>query len=116
MSGLCSTQAIKNAKLIRSVAPHVFPAVEPLDGFASVVPLDALTRFHRMSDEELRQYPQLLEAATLLRRKSQISSPKAGRLTRLVSRLLGAAPMGQARPRASNQHVERVGGLHLDSP
>jgi hypothetical protein len=67
---MCATRAMKNAKHIRAVAPQVFPAVEPLDGFASVLPFDVLNRFHRMTDDELRHHPHLLEAATKLRQGS----------------------------------------------
>jgi hypothetical protein len=40
MNRFCATRAIKNAKFIRSVAPHIIPAKEPLKGFASLVPID----------------------------------------------------------------------------
>ena len=63
----CATRALKNARHIRAVAPQVFPAVEPLDGFASVLPFDVLNRFHHMTDDELRRHPHLLEAALKLR-------------------------------------------------
>lgn len=63
----CATRALKNAKHIRAVAPQVFPEVEPLDGFASVLPFNVLDRFHRMTDDQLRRYPHLLEAAVKLR-------------------------------------------------
>jgi len=77
----CATRAIKNAKQIKSVAPHLFPAVEPpLDPFFSVLPFDVLNRFHRMTDDELRQHPHLLEAAIKLRRSSppQPQAPSPG--------------------------------------
>jgi hypothetical protein len=64
---MCATRAMKNAKHIKAAAPQVFPAVEPPDGFASVVPFDVLRRFHRMSDDELRRHPHLLEASHKLR-------------------------------------------------
>jgi hypothetical protein len=67
---ICATRAIKNAKHIRAVAPQVFPAAEPLAGFASVLPFDVLSRFHRMTDEELRRHPHLLEASHKLRQGS----------------------------------------------
>jgi len=70
----CATRALKNAKHIRAVAPQVFPAVEPLDGFASVLPFDVLNRFHHMTDDELRRYPHLLEAARKLRQGSTSGS------------------------------------------
>ena len=74
---LCATQALKNVKAIRAVNPHVFPSIEPLEGYASVVPFDVLQRFHQMTDEELRPYPQLLEAAHTLRQNAQTSAPHA---------------------------------------
>jgi hypothetical protein len=40
---MCATRALKNARHIRAVAPQVFPAVEPLDGFGSVLPFDELS-------------------------------------------------------------------------
>jgi hypothetical protein len=71
---ICATRAMKNAKHIRAVAPQVFPAVEPLDGFASVLPFDVLNRFHRMTDDELRRHPHLLEAAHKLRQRAPSGS------------------------------------------
>src|SRR5436853_7856829 len=71
----CATRALKNATHIRAVAPEVFPAVEPLDGFASVLPFDVLNRFHRMTDDELRHHPHLLEAARKLRQGSPGAVP-----------------------------------------
>jgi hypothetical protein len=73
---ICATRAIKNARHIRSVAPQVFPAVEPLEGFASVVPFDVLNRFHRMSTDELRSH-NLLDAATKLRQASPAGAASA---------------------------------------
>lgn len=70
----CATRALKNARHIRAVAPQVFPAVEPLDGFASVLPFDVLNRFHHMTDDELRRHPHLLEAARKLRQGSPSGS------------------------------------------
>jgi hypothetical protein len=71
---MCATRALKNARHIRAVAPQVFPAVEPLDGFASVLPFDVLNRFHRMTDDELSRHPHLLEAARKLRQGSPSGS------------------------------------------
>jgi len=75
---ICATRALKNARHIQSVAPQVFPAVEPSEGFASVVPFDVLNRFHQMSDQELSAHPHLLDAAKKLRQKSQPVSAPAG--------------------------------------
>ena len=63
MGHLCATRALKNAKFIRSVAPHVIPAKEPLDGYASIIPFEILRRFHRIKDEDLHGHLHLLEAA-----------------------------------------------------
>ena len=60
MSGICATRMLKNAKFIRKAAPHIIPPQEPLDGFKSLVPLDILRRFDRMSDSELTSWPELL--------------------------------------------------------
>src|SRR3954468_21687871 len=68
---ICATRALKNARHIQAVAPQVFPAVEPAEGFASVVPFDVLNRFHHMSDQELKSHPHLLDAAKKLRQGSQ---------------------------------------------
>jgi hypothetical protein len=70
MSHICSTRALKNIKAIRSGHPRALPIVEPLKGYASGVPFDVLQRFHQMTDEELRPYPQLIESAHALRRKA----------------------------------------------
>jgi hypothetical protein len=73
MNKLSGTRALKNAKHIRAVAPQVFPAAEPPDGFASVVPFDVLNRFHRMSEDELRTFPGLVEAQRELRKRKPAS-------------------------------------------
>jgi hypothetical protein len=63
----CATRALKNARLIQSVAPNLIPAKEPPAGFSSLVPLNILDRFHLMSEAELKTNPALLDAATALR-------------------------------------------------
>jgi len=69
VNNISATRAMKNAREIRSVAPKVFPEKEPLAGYASVVPLDILQRFHHMTDAELKAYPNLLDAAQQIRKK-----------------------------------------------
>jgi hypothetical protein len=71
MHGLCATRALKNARRIQAVAPHVFPATEPLNGFSSIVPFDVLRTFDRMTEDELRPFPGLLEAARILHERKQ---------------------------------------------
>lgn len=44
MSG---TRAIKNAKRLQKVAPHVMPPDEPAGGFGSVIPYSILAQLHR---------------------------------------------------------------------
>jgi hypothetical protein len=39
---LCATRAMKNGPFVRSTAPNLMPAVEPPDGFGSVIPLHRL--------------------------------------------------------------------------
>ena len=90
MSGKSGTRAIKNAKFIRAVSPDLFPTGEPQAGYASVVPFAVLDRFDRMSDEELRPYPQLRTAAHVLRRKQQASKRRASsKLRRFLRGVLG---------------------------
>ena len=76
---ICGTRALKNARLIQSIAPHVIPAKEPLEGFASLVPLNMLQKFHLMSEAELVAHPDLLKAQRSLRaadlERARVSSP-----------------------------------------
>jgi hypothetical protein len=67
MDPICVTRALKNARFIQSVAPHIIPAEEPPEGFASLVPLDILSRIHQMSDAELQAHPQVLDVGRNLR-------------------------------------------------
>jgi len=62
LQGICSTRALKNAKFIRAVAPHIIPPEEPIEGFHSIVPLNVLRRFGRLSEVDLADFPELLEA------------------------------------------------------
>jgi hypothetical protein len=41
------TRALKNARHLQKVAPHVMPASEPPEGFGSVIPLNVLAQLHR---------------------------------------------------------------------
>jgi hypothetical protein len=79
MSFYCATRALKNARRIQSVAPHIIPAKEPAAGFASLISLETLSKFHLMSDAALKSRPELLAAAKALRAKdsrfSGTSSP-----------------------------------------
>ena len=59
MPRICVTRALKNARHIQSVAPRVIPANEPAAGFASLVPLEILSRFHHMKKEDLARFPGL---------------------------------------------------------
>jgi hypothetical protein len=66
MPRFCATRLMKNAKFIRSVAPHVIPPKEPAAGFASLVPVDILRRFHALQEADLSGHPELLEALRTL--------------------------------------------------
>src|ERR1700674_2080928 len=46
MPRICVTRALKNARYIQAVAPHIIPAQEPVEGYASLIPLDLLTVLH----------------------------------------------------------------------
>jgi hypothetical protein len=83
---LCATRPIKNARFIRSVAPNVIPAKEPEKGFASLIPIDILRRFHTMTEAELKGRPDLIDAL----RKLHAEVPK--QRPRGISRLFGDDP------------------------
>ena len=53
MPKICVTRAIKNAKFLQATAPHILPADEPDGGFASLVPLDHLSRLASLREEEV---------------------------------------------------------------
>jgi hypothetical protein len=88
MTRFCGTRAIKNAKFIRSVAPHIIPAKEPLEGFASLVPIDILRRFHRMKEADLRARPDLLDVL----KKLHAQKPKTPTGPKPSPRLFGDSP------------------------
>jgi len=88
MARFCATRAIKNAKFIRSVAPNVIPTKEPLAGFASLVPIDILRRFHTMTEADLKGRPDLLGAL----RKLHAQTPPAPSATHPSLRLFGDPP------------------------
>jgi hypothetical protein len=43
---ICATRAIKNAKHLQRVAPHLMPRDEPSAGFGSILPLSVLASIH----------------------------------------------------------------------
>jgi hypothetical protein len=88
MNRFCATRAIKNAKFIRSVAPHIIPAKEPLKGFASLVPIDILRRFDTMTAADLKGRPDLLDAL----KKLQAQTPKKTLTPKVSPLLFGDSP------------------------
>src|SRR5215831_9006378 len=50
-SRISVTRALKNARYLQKVAPHIMPTSEPPKGFGSVIPLKVLAQLHR---KELR--------------------------------------------------------------
>jgi hypothetical protein len=42
----CGTRARTNAKVIQSVAPHILPTPEPVEGFGSIIPMKTLGELH----------------------------------------------------------------------
>jgi len=89
----CATRAIKNAKFIRSVAPHIIPAKEPPGGFASLVPIDILRRFHKMNEAELQAHPELVDAHRKLQELLQRTRP-AGKATTRFGIVTGSSFQG----------------------
>ena len=63
MAGICVTKALKNAKRIQAMAAHIIPSNEPLDGFASLLPLSLLARFHEIQPVKMEIRPDLAELA-----------------------------------------------------
>lgn len=75
MPRICVTRALKNAKYIQLQAPHIIPAEEPAEGFASLVPLDILRRFHNLSEEDLVGYPDLQKLVAAARPPTPRAAP-----------------------------------------
>jgi hypothetical protein len=44
---ISATRALKNARYLQKVAPHIMPEVEPPEGFGSIIPLKTLAQLHR---------------------------------------------------------------------
>ena len=59
---LCATRALKNAHHLQKVAPELMPAVEPPEGFGSVIPIKTLARLHMAGAPELRNDANLQKA------------------------------------------------------
>jgi hypothetical protein len=53
MALVCSTRALKNAKFLQAHGLELFPPDEPLDGFASLVPMELLRQLERIPIEEI---------------------------------------------------------------
>ena len=53
MALVCSTRALKNAKFLQAHGLELFPPEEPLDGFASLVPMDLLRQLERIPVEQI---------------------------------------------------------------
>jgi hypothetical protein len=50
---ICSTRSLKNAKFLQGPELGFFPATEPLEGFASLVPIQILSRLGQIAATEL---------------------------------------------------------------
>jgi hypothetical protein len=78
MTRACGTRALKNARRIQQLAPHIIPAKEPAEGFVSLVPRPVLANIHRMSDQQLatslRGHPHLQDLVEVAR---QMRAPLA---------------------------------------
>jgi acylphosphatase len=44
---ISATRAIKNARHLQKIAPHIIPATEPAEGYVSLVPIHVLAHLHR---------------------------------------------------------------------
>lgn len=53
MAHTCSTRYLKNARFLQGPELGFFPATEPTEGFASLVPMDVLSRLAQIALEEL---------------------------------------------------------------
>ncbi len=42
-----ATRAIKNAKHLQNIAPHIMPKTEPAEGYGSIIPFDVLSQLHK---------------------------------------------------------------------
>jgi hypothetical protein len=68
----CSTRSLKNAKFLQGTELGFFPATEPIEGFASLIPLHVLSRLAQIALSEL-------EPDELARAVSQRRPPLAGK-------------------------------------
>jgi hypothetical protein len=53
MGHICSTRALKNARFLQARGLRLFPREEPLDGFASLVPMELLRQLERIPVEKI---------------------------------------------------------------
>jgi hypothetical protein len=61
MRRICVTRALKNARYLQKVAPHIIPPEEPMEGFGSLVPLEVLTVLHRKQGTDIRGHNNLTQ-------------------------------------------------------
>jgi hypothetical protein len=69
----CSTRSLKNAKFLQGPEVSFFPAMEPIEGFASLVPMHVLSRLGRIALAEL-------EPEELARAISKTRPPVGGKV------------------------------------
>ncbi len=68
------TRALKNARHLQKVAPHIMPPIEPAQGFGSVIALETLAQLHRT-----RQRDKIGLDAKLTRRLKSVRFPAVGK-------------------------------------
>ena len=73
MALTCSTRSLKNAKFLQGQELEFFPAVEPIEGFGSLVPIHVLSRLGQMALAEL-------EPEELARAISKARPPVGGKV------------------------------------
>jgi hypothetical protein len=59
----CITRAMKNAKYLQRIAPHIIQREEPLKGFGSIIPLSLLAKIHTIDHKsnELKSHRSITE-------------------------------------------------------
>jgi hypothetical protein len=56
---ISATRALKNARHLQKVAPHLMPAVEPPEGFGSIIPIKVLAQLHKSGGQKSGLDPDL---------------------------------------------------------
>ena len=74
MNALSATRALKNARRLALLAPHIVVTDEPSEGTVSHVPSELVARLHETPESELSAYPELQAAVRMDRSPSSTLS------------------------------------------